>query len=90
MLTNRVKERRVKAGLTQDQLATLAHTTRQTVIAIEKGRTPTVPLMLRLAEALKVRPDELFFSPGSNSDITPSSPPKGGNPRDEHAAAAEE
>lgn len=89
MLTNRVKEYRIKAGLTQDQLATLAQTTRQTVIAIEKGRTPTVPMMLRLAEALKVGPDELFFSPRSNVGITGQGPPRGGNPRDEHAAAAE-
>lgn len=70
LLANIVRQRRKELGLTQDALATKAGTTRQTVIAIERGRTPTVPVMLRLAEALAVRPDVLFFTPNSNTDLT--------------------
>lgn len=69
MLANHVRTRRTELRLTQEALAIRAHTTRQTVIAIEKGRTPTVPMMLRLAEALEVEPQALFFSPASNTDI---------------------
>jgi len=58
---NKVKTRRVLAGLTQEELATQTGITRQTVLAIEKGNyAPSVFLALRLAKVLGCTVEELF------------------------------
>lgn len=59
---NRLRQRRVVADRTQEDLAEAAGVTRQTIIAIEKGNyTPSVLLALRLARILECRVEDLFY-----------------------------
>lgn len=59
---NRVRQRRMLADRTQEDLATSVGVTRQTIIAIEKGNyTPSVLLALRLARALGCSVEDLFY-----------------------------
>ena len=62
-LNNNIKLARVKAGdLTQQQLADLVQCSRQTINSIEKGKfNPSIELVLKLAQTLKVPIEELFF-----------------------------
>lgn len=61
-LKNRLKEVRLKSNLTQEALANAVEVTRQTIIAIEKGKFgPTVSLALALARVLDVRVEDLFW-----------------------------
>ena len=61
-LRNRVREIRLKRGLTQEALGEAVGLTRQSVIAIEKGRfTPSVYTALKLADALGATVEELFW-----------------------------
>jgi putative transcriptional regulator len=60
-LSNRVRERRQVAGLTQEQLASAVFVSRQTVIAIEKGEyTPSALLALSLARFFGVPFEDVF------------------------------
>lgn len=62
MLHNRVKQIRLEKGYTQEALAQAAGVTRQTIIAIEKGKfVPSVKLALALANIMKHSVDELFW-----------------------------
>lgn len=57
----RVKERRLRFGLTQDRLAELAGVTQQTVSNIEAGaHLPRDDVKINLARALGTTPGELF------------------------------
>jgi putative transcriptional regulator len=59
---NAVSTARKSKQLTQAELADLVQVTRQTIIAIEKGNyTPSVLLAIKLAQALNVRVEELFW-----------------------------
>lgn len=61
-LNNRLKEIRLRRGLTQEALAMSVGVTRQTIIAVEKGKfVPSVRLALELATALNTALDELFW-----------------------------
>ena len=61
---NSLKVHRARNNLTQAELAGLADITRASVNAIEGGRmVPSVFLALRLAGALGVTVDELFWLP---------------------------
>jgi putative transcriptional regulator len=61
-LANRLKKTRIKNQLTQEALANSVDVTRQTIIAIEKGKFgPTVTLALALARELNVPVEELFW-----------------------------
>jgi putative transcriptional regulator len=61
-LSNCLKETRSKNNLTQEELANAVGVTRQTIIAIEKGKFgPTVTLALALARELHVTVEELFW-----------------------------
>lgn len=61
-LANRLREIRSRNGLTQEALADAVEVTRQTIIAIEKGKFgPTVSLALALAQVLNVRVEDLFW-----------------------------
>jgi putative transcriptional regulator len=61
-LSNRVREARTALGLTQQQLGQAVELTRQSIIAIEKGRfTPSVHTALLLASALDTTVDALFW-----------------------------
>lgn len=62
ILHNRVKEYRQKAKLSQQELAEKVGTTRQTIIAIEKGVfSPTAKLALLLSCALNCTFEQLFY-----------------------------
>jgi putative transcriptional regulator len=61
-LNNRLKERRLQQGYTQDSLASEVGVTRQTIIAIEKRKFgPSVRLALALASALHSSVEQLFW-----------------------------
>ena len=62
LLKNNIKEKRVEKGLSQEELAKLVGTTRQTIISIEKNLfNPSAKLALLLCVALDCRFEELFF-----------------------------
>ncbi len=59
---NKVRQRRLLADRTQEDLAKGVGVTRQTIIAIEKGNyTPSVLLALRLARILECSVEDLFY-----------------------------
>jgi putative transcriptional regulator len=58
---NELKERRLKAGYSQERLAELAGVSRQTIISIEGGRyVPSLELALKIARLFKCRVEDLF------------------------------
>jgi putative transcriptional regulator len=61
-MKNRLKEFRFKNGeMTQDSIARMAAVSRQTIIAVEKGKfNPSVKLALKLANILHCTVEELF------------------------------
>ncbi len=62
MLHNRVRELRLQQGLTQVTLAKRVGVTRQTIIAVEKGKfVPSVKLALRLADTLGTPLEDVFW-----------------------------
>jgi putative transcriptional regulator len=61
-LDNRLKERRAELGLTQAELAERVGVTRKTVNTIENQVfVPSTILALKLARALNMPVEELFF-----------------------------
>ncbi|MGN6057712.1 MAG: helix-turn-helix transcriptional regulator [Sphingomicrobium sp.] len=61
-LGNRLKERRTELGLTQGQLADLCLVSRKTINTVENGVfVPSTLLALKLAEALGVSVEQLFW-----------------------------
>lgn len=55
-----LRERRVRAGKSQDELAAAAEVERSTVSTIERGlRTPTLHTLYQLARALDTTPSAL-------------------------------
>ena len=65
-LRNKVRGYRALQGdLTQQQLADVVGCSRQTIISIETSRfTPSVELAIRLANALNVKVEDLFYFEG--------------------------
>lgn len=62
LLKNKIKEIRSKKNLSQEELAKLVGTTRQTIIAIEKGQfNPSAKLALIICVALNSKFEELFW-----------------------------
>ncbi len=62
VLKNNLRAVRTAKGLSQEGLALLVGTTRQTIIAVEKGQfNPSVKLALLLAVALDTSLDDLFY-----------------------------
>ena len=60
-ITNQVYELRMKAEITQEELAEAVGVTRQTIIAIEKGNyTPSVLLALKIAKFFKKSLEKVF------------------------------
>jgi len=58
---NAIRAARIRARLTQQQLAELVGRDQSEISRIEAGKTAlTVPLLLSLAKALDVRPGRLF------------------------------
>lgn len=67
-LTNRLKVARAERDLSQEQLATLAGVTRQTISSIETGQyVPSALLAFVLADRLHVPVDQLFTLTGDES-----------------------
>ena len=61
-LGNRLKDRRTELGLTQGQLADLCLVSRKTINTVENGIfVPSTLLALKLAEALSVPVEQLFW-----------------------------
>jgi putative transcriptional regulator len=61
-LANRIKEKRGELGLTQAELAERCGVTRKTVNTVENGVfTPSALLAIKLARALNVPVEELFW-----------------------------
>ena len=62
VLLNNLKEIRKKRCISQEQLAEMVGTTRQTIIAIEKGVfNPSAKLALLLCVALDCKFEDLFY-----------------------------
>lgn len=58
---NRIRELRLAAGLSQQQLAERVEATRQTINAIEQEKySPSLELAFRIAEAFQVGFEEVF------------------------------
>ena len=59
-MVTKVKELRMKLGLTQQQLADSVHVSSRTIISIEKGQySPSLMLAYRMARAFGVTVEEL-------------------------------
>jgi putative transcriptional regulator len=70
-LCNRLKEIRVQKGLTQEALAIAVGVTRQTIIAVEKGKfVPSAKLALELARALDTEFTALFWLQNNEGEIS--------------------
>ena len=62
ILKNNIKTVRNNKGISQEELAGIVGTTRQTIIAIEKGSfNPSAKLALLICIALDKKFEELFF-----------------------------
>jgi putative transcriptional regulator len=60
-MRNRIRELRESLKLTQDELATRVEVSRQTVIALEKGRyNPSVLLAHRISRVFGLAIEEVF------------------------------
>ena len=56
-------------AITQEELADKVGVTRQTILAIEKGKfNPSMKLALQIARVLGVRVDEIFYLEGDEYD----------------------
>ena len=61
MIENSVLKERTRHEMTQEALAQEVGVSRQTILAIEKGKyTPSVALAMRIAHAFGVRVEDLF------------------------------
>ena len=64
-MKNRLRELREKKGLTQEELAKALGVTRQTIIAIEKGRyDPSLRLAFKIARFFNKSVEEIFIYEG--------------------------
>lgn len=63
VLLNKLRELRYQKGeMTQQDLAVNVEVTRQTILAIEKGKfNPSVKLALLIAEVFQKNVEEIFF-----------------------------
>ena len=61
-MKNKIKVFRAMHDLTQEDLAKIVGVTRQTILAIEKGKyVPSLDLAFRIARHFKVNIEEVFF-----------------------------
>lgn len=62
ILKNNLKEKRTQKKISQEELAKMVSTTRQTIIAIEKNLfNPSAKLALLLCVALDCKFEDLFY-----------------------------
>jgi putative transcriptional regulator len=65
---NKLKVFRAERDLSQAGLAELAHVSRQTINAIEKGKyDPSLSLAIKLAQIFEVRIEDIFISDNRNA-----------------------
>ena len=61
-MKNKIRVLRAMREITQEELAAALGVTRQTIIAIEKGKyDPSLPLALRMARFFETPVEELFL-----------------------------
>ena len=59
---NKLREFRVRKGLTQEELAETLKVSRQTINSIENGRySPSLELALKIAKFFRVRVEDIFW-----------------------------
>ena len=81
-LSNRIRGIRTEARLSQDELASRAGLTRQSVNAIENGQyVPNTVVAMRLARALQVRVEDLFALDAAEEDVDAAPLESGGTQR---------
>jgi putative transcriptional regulator len=60
-ITNNIKVLRAEKGMTQEDLAEKAKVTRQTIIAIEKGKyVPSLELAFKICKVFNKKIEEIF------------------------------
>ena len=75
ILKNRVKELRARLDLRQSDLAREIGVTRQTILAIEKGRlNPSINIALKTARVLREPVDYIFYLKNAPERETSSNP----------------
>ncbi|NJE09465.1 helix-turn-helix transcriptional regulator [Thermococcus sp. MAR1] len=68
-MKNRLRELREAKGLTQEELAKALGVTRQTVIAIEKGKyDPSLRLAFKIARFFGVKIEDIFLYDGEGDE----------------------
>jgi len=61
-MKNKIKELREERGLTQEDLARLLDTSRQTIISLEKGKyNPSIMLAYKISKEFKKKIEEVFI-----------------------------
>jgi putative transcriptional regulator len=61
-VVNRIRDYRLKIGITQEELAESVGVSRQSIISIERGRyMPSLYLALRFSKFFRCSTDELFM-----------------------------
>jgi putative transcriptional regulator len=61
-MKNRIKDLRIKLGITQEELAQRAGVRRETIIFLEQGKyNPSLNLAHQVAKSLKTTIDKLFI-----------------------------
>jgi len=61
-MESRIRELRVRHGLTQERLAGIAGVRRETIVFLEKGKyNPSLKLARKIARALDTKIDDLFI-----------------------------
>ena len=67
-MKNRLRELREAKGLTQEELAKALGVTRQTIIAIEKGKyDPSLRLAFKIARFFGVKIEDVFIYEGDEN-----------------------
>ncbi|AEH24101.1 helix-turn-helix transcriptional regulator [Pyrococcus yayanosii] len=68
-MKNRLRELREARGLTQEELAKALGVTRQTIIAIEKGKyDPSLRLAFKIARFFGVKIEDVFIYEGDEDE----------------------
>lgn len=79
VLKNRVKELRARLDLRQSDLAREIGVTRQTILAIEKGRlNPSINIALKAARVLREPVDYIFYLENQQTSESESSKTQNG------------
>ncbi|MBF8153233.1 helix-turn-helix transcriptional regulator [Exiguobacterium sp. TBG-PICH-001] len=69
-MRNHIKERRLEAKLSQQELADRCQVSRQTINAIENNKyDPTLQLAFHIAKVLQTQVDHLFISEQEEWDV---------------------